>query len=268
MQQHELGRHHADSTTHQASTQQQPPETTWKTAYDDPIVVLTLILALATLGLWVFTAKLWRATVNMANDARQSAIDQGDKMEQHITEAAKSAMAATDQIKISQDTAYRELRAYLSVESMEIADVQSDALKGKIIIRNAGKTPAAIQVFIAQYVGPHPLTALPAEAHAPMRWTFHSPYLNATSAESIDWFYPMITHLGPGVGLDDLKRVMQYPKNVVIYCYGRVEFIDYMRRKRILHFAYRNHGGIELGSPCEMIPLPFGNDYEDCGQQT
>ena len=96
----------------------------------------------------------------------------------------------------------------------------------------------------------------------PVRWQAHSPYLNATTAESVDWFYP-IQDMDP----EGVKRLADDGVGFVVYVYGRIEFVDFMQHLRVLHFAFRNHGTVANGKWCAMVPCRFGNRYEDRGKQ-
>lgn len=131
-----------DWGAHTGTTQQQP-EGFWQTTYNDPVAVFTLALAIATTGLWGFTAALWRATYQLSKDAKASGEAQADMMERSLAEARVSADAARASVEISQDTAKRQLRAYVGVISAKIRNWTPGKTPVFLFeFRNAGQTPA------------------------------------------------------------------------------------------------------------------------------
>ena len=83
----------------------------WKWV-DDPIAVFTTMLVAVTLGLAIYTWKLWRATGALAAGA--------------------------------EDTARRQLRAYISVDYEQVRDINGNPKPNVIglAIKNCGQTPA------------------------------------------------------------------------------------------------------------------------------
>ncbi|HEY5710659.1 MAG TPA: hypothetical protein VIT38_02090 [Allosphingosinicella sp.] len=115
-------------------------------------MLATLWLAFVTSLLAFFTYRLWSATTKLATEAKISGETQADKMERSIAEAAKAASAmakmadaADTQIRHSQDTAERQLRAYAGIESQGMEPYEwGSAETGKVMfnIKNYGQTPA------------------------------------------------------------------------------------------------------------------------------
>lgn len=189
------------------------------------------------------------------------ALESGRDTEMALATAERNAEAAASQVRIAQETAYRQLRAYVSIENVEIDGVAPALIGGTIFVRNAGKTPAKIEVYLNRYIGQWPILQFPDDAPQPFRYDFHGPFVNAGCREQIDWFYPM-----GAPDPDAPQKIAQLlAGNAALFLYGRVEFVDFQRRRRVLHFAYRNHGRVGLEPKCEMTPLPFGNTYEDRG---
>jgi len=63
-----------DQQPQSACTQECPPEPFWQRAFDDPVAVFTLALAVATTGLWLFTGALWLSTRQAVRDAGRTYI--------------------------------------------------------------------------------------------------------------------------------------------------------------------------------------------------
>ena len=219
---------------------------------------------------WTTFRETRRANVTASKEfarARLDARKAAKSSEEALRIGTKSAAAAADQVTVAQDTAYRELRAYLSVEEVTIELVTADFIKGKLVVRNAGKTPAQIKVFMTGWIGPHPQPKLYGVGPTPYDYRMHKPFINRGGAESIDWFFPLLPIQGDVDAAADIAKLVADPVHTVVFVYGRIEFFDFLQRERILHFAFRNHGAIKIGEGCEMYPLPFGNHYEERAKQ-
>ena len=87
------------------------------------LVWVTLALALVTLGLAVYTFKLYRITVRINKTGEETGRDQADKMERSIAQALRSAAAMEDMVSATKANAdkmegvlHKQMRAYLVVE--------------------------------------------------------------------------------------------------------------------------------------------------------
>src|SRR4051794_32325632 len=92
---------------------QRPSEPVLYAGLPDPVAIATILLVFVTAGLWISTFLLWRATVKLARDAKESADIQAENMEQSIAEAAKASQAMERQNEIASDTSKRQLRPYV-----------------------------------------------------------------------------------------------------------------------------------------------------------
>lgn len=93
------------------------------------IAAFTVILAGSTIALWQSTEKLWRGG------------EQQIKLSRKV--AAVQARNTRRQLKISEETAERQLRAYVNVIKAQVAPPQEGGpILGKLLIKNAGQTPA------------------------------------------------------------------------------------------------------------------------------
>ena len=109
------------------------------------LVWVTLCLAGITAILARYTAKLWGATKSLAEDAKQVAERQAGEMQKSLRIAQESADAAKKMAVTMDDTAKRQLRAYLSVmvgTALYQDRAQGRKFKGMPRVVNIGQTPA------------------------------------------------------------------------------------------------------------------------------
>lgn len=113
-----LGSVKANEGGYQATVEQRPPEARWDRWWDDPLLVFTFVLALATVLLGGATVALWQST-------------------------KKLWLAGEKQLTHSQDTAKRQLRAYVGLRSPKIEGTAiGEHPKVTLLFQNAGQTPA------------------------------------------------------------------------------------------------------------------------------
>lgn len=116
----------------------------WQAALHDPVAFATVLLVVVTAGLWISTFLLWRATVQLAREAKESADAQGERMERSVDAANKAASAATEQVKIAEEIAKRELRAYVCLRPIKMNEIVTGDAPITIVVpfENTGVTPA------------------------------------------------------------------------------------------------------------------------------
>ncbi len=200
--------------------------------------------------------------------AREDALATARAATETLAATNKIADAASEQVKIAQEAAYRQLRAYISIEKPKVTSVTKTAIVGKLTIRNAGQTPAAIKLYLATRIEKYPSLEIPEGAPAPLLFSFHGPYINAHSSEIVTWFYQLESLKPTQDGPAEIARVIAEPVDFALYLYGRIEFMDYKRHRRVLKFAFRNEGGLTLGDAGDrMIATPWGSDYEDLDKE-
>jgi hypothetical protein len=222
--------------------------------------ILSIVFSVSSLIL------IYLAFTGQRDDARRSkkaAKKATETSDAALAIARDNAAAAVKQVEISQDTAYRQLRAYLSIESLTVVIVTEKSIKGSLTIRNAGQTPATIKVSLTGWIASHPQAKLDGVGPNPYEYPLHKPFINRGSDETLHWYYP----LGPMQNRDEgaalIQKLIADPEGMSLYVYGRVEFVDFQRRERILNFAFRSGVSVEIGKPAEMRPVPFGNHYEE-----
>lgn len=194
--------------------------------------------------------------------AIEIALEGGEDTERALAIADRNATAAGQQVQIAQETAYLELRAYLSVESIPIISVTAGDFGGNLVIRNAGQTPAEVAIYLTGWIHDFPNVNPAANGPAPYRVWQHRRFINKGSEESVQWFYPAV-----GEGPAEVASLVANCQKRGFYLYGRVEFVDYARIDRVLHFAFRNNGNVTIGTPFPMIACPLGNHYENRGKR-
>jgi hypothetical protein len=107
------------------------------------LVYITSALVLATVGLMIYTARLWGATESLAKDAKQTAVRQASEMQDSL----RISRAAADAAMKSADASLMALRPWLSCEvditGPLIFNAEKDAVfRLRFTIKNTGKTPA------------------------------------------------------------------------------------------------------------------------------
>lgn len=236
---------------HAASSQQEPSITIWQATLDDPIALYTLILAVATTLLWLFTAGLWYVTFRLSRDAKTTAETQADKMERSIEEAGRAAGAME---RISESMAINAVQVVKSVEIMGAnAEVQRtfgmmnmrayiDVLIGHAIpqtdrtvfeaipyMTNSGNTPARnIRWKIAADVLPVPL---------PDDFTFplgdESTGQNTLGSLKGGNFSATIKRRVPDSEVAAIKAGV----GSALYCWGVISYTDMFKKRRRTEFA-------------------------------
>jgi hypothetical protein len=148
----------------------------------------------------------------------------------------------------------RQLRAYvMPIGGYITADIDEGTLTGRIILKNAGQTPA----YKVRY-------AISTRAFdLPLIW-------NAEDAQ------PMSdrTHIAPGIEHEigrstaievvQIRRLQSAPKETDAFIWGRVDYADAFGGKRWTTFRYRLSGGREVAGSVKwkVRPADAGNETE------
>lgn len=112
-------------------------------SYEWWLVYLTGAMAFITFFLALYTGKLYRATVGLGREAKATSDRQGIEMRTSLAIAEKSAATATRTVETMEDTAERQLRAYIfSTHDGPMTIDPNGALFATITIKNYGQTPA------------------------------------------------------------------------------------------------------------------------------
>lgn len=116
------------------------------------LVYLTFILAAVTLGLAIYTAKLYHATVKLGEDAKDTSTRQAIEMERSLAISKEAAEAAKKTAEVAEKAMILTERPYVFVSN--VSRFQRDAIDGRYFVTyevsNHGRTPADIDDIRAE----------------------------------------------------------------------------------------------------------------------
>ncbi|HEY0314032.1 MAG TPA: hypothetical protein VGC56_16275 [Allosphingosinicella sp.] len=245
-----VGQHGTQTT----SAHESQPEPTIPAGWIEPISLLTLWLAIATTGLVIYTARLWRATTDLAKDAKSTSDSQAEKMERSIQEAARAAkamegVAGSMAVNAAQIVRSVEITEQMAETQREFSKIQMRAYVAILIggglyqdrglrfqadplLVNRGNTVARhVRFKIAADVLPIPLPD-----------TFKYPLPKEWGGGNI--LDPMqdgaITAIAPGRVDDDMAlSVKNGIGDMGLYVWGVVEYMDVFKQRHRRTFAQR-----------------------------
>jgi hypothetical protein len=180
----------------------------------------TVLLAAVTTALAIFTYKLWRSTGALVRGA--------------------------------DETAKRELRAYVFLDMSFIRNTATESARPYIVLRNSGKTPA-------------------------YRLSVSTWGCVAQSCAELPQLPTAITygHLAPGAPYT-LRVPMQSPLteaqraavlaengNTALYAYGEAQYIDAFKDPHHTHFCVMARGPGALNNCAPLAACPEGNETDD-----
>jgi hypothetical protein len=181
------------------------------------MVVLTGIIAAATVAYVVVTGLLWWTTKKSADAAKES---------------AEAATAAVAQMR---NTADKQLRAYVCVSSALLKFPQPDIPEGQVHFKNCGQTPAyTLQGWIHTWFSEHPLKEVLPTAPDDFRKGSETLPPGGTTIFVAPGKPPL-----PPLNLAVLGR-----KEFTLYIYGEVRYRDIFGRDQFTRFRLI-HGGAE-----------------------
>lgn len=115
-------------------------DSAWWTVY------LTALLCLITLGLMLYTAKLWHATVKLSSDAERNSSEQKKDIIRSLETAERAAAAAEKSANVSSTALSGAQRAFVFWKGFEYGlNIYDNELKEYVIFahaENVGVTPA------------------------------------------------------------------------------------------------------------------------------
>jgi hypothetical protein len=234
----ETEKRQCQEAAHKADHKSEECKTLWERTTSDPVAFFTFWLVISTIGLGASTVMLWRAGEKQFRLARRSSAIQSRDMQASIAAsnrtasmAARAAEAAHTSNKIAQETAERQLRAYIVPEKVT-ATVMKIGLSPEVQVqlRNSGQTPA-YRVMINTLIGIRPATTPASE----LDWNI--PMSRATVAPNMEIFI-----LGGGSRL--LKPLTQTDVDAIkdgrsiFYVYGEVRYADAFGNNRTTKYSY------------------------------
>ena len=171
------------------------------------IAVFTAVLAIATIALMVFTGKLWRATNRL--------------------------------VKGADDTARRQLRAYVTVDKAQIAGLGDGQVPvAHLIIKNAGQTPAYKLTGIGCIATGISWETLlpPSTQNGPLEMT-HSSLGPGCIA---DQFHSAPRKLNPG----DMDALLD--GSTTIFVYGEIHYRDTFDVEHFIEYRFQVGGTVGI----------------------
>jgi hypothetical protein len=202
----------------------------WYTKPDWWVALFTGLLFLATLLLWVFTALLWWTTKKAVADG-EKAVETANAA---VVAANRHADESANLVAVTRDTAERQLRAYVMVESAVVKNIQEMGEPSILVtIRNFGQTPAYDATF---WFGPgwdrYPPSVepppFPSEAHL-----VRHP-IGPGGRTEMNMILPMRLTARHITGLND--------REVAIYATGQVRYQDVFDKSRMTEFRLCANG--------------------------
>ena len=200
----------------------------------------TLGLVGVTGALAVYTAKLFRATVKLGEDAKSAGFANETKMSESIAEAGRAATAMEDsvaQAKLHSDTArdvmHAQMRAYLHVSSGR-AIKQNGAIgfRGLVEMNNFGHTPArniceavACEVFSFPLPDDHPFPDVPYAMSKDVSVAPHQTY-------TFDSYRPLTVK-----PMEDVTAAIVGSQKR-LYVWGRISYDDVFDQRHVTNFCY------------------------------
>lgn len=130
------------------------------------LVYLTFLLFAATFGLMIFTWRLWKATIKLAQDAERASREQHDTTVKALAAAERSSGAAEKSANVSERALIVAQRAFVFFQGFSTGyDQQRHGFAGYIIFcefENSGQTPATdVRVSVKFQVVQKPLGSIP-----------------------------------------------------------------------------------------------------------
>ncbi|QOJ34144.1 MAG: hypothetical protein HRU82_03885 [Nitrospira sp.] len=199
----------------------------------------TAVIAGITAGIAIFSLRAIRDQVEANRVAAKAAQDAAD--------------ATTKTVKAMQDTAERQLRAYLFVGVEKCPNLSAPAApEFRIFIKNAGQTPAH-DVFHWTNMGilPFPLREEPPGPDP------SSPMIKTVIAPGADF---VAEHKGPPILTAKAIAAIQDGSQYRLYAWGQVLYRDIFGINRTTKFRFM-HGGPDI-SPGTMHYCEEGNDAD------
>jgi hypothetical protein len=137
----EIEKRKCEESAHKSGHKSEECKTLWERTTSDPVAFFTFWLVVSTIGLGVSTVLLWRAGEKQYRHARTAAFRQSRDMRESLRVAEKSADVGLAAINLSEGTAERQLRAYITGKEAVIFAKDTDC-RIHLKFVNSGQTPA------------------------------------------------------------------------------------------------------------------------------
>jgi hypothetical protein len=172
-------------------------------------------------------------------------------MRKSMKVAEVAATAAERSVETMQDTARRQLRAYVSIDRAWIEFLEPGVPKVTVVVKNAGLTPAHnLRHWIHQWIERYPLTTqLPTP---PNGFVTSSSVLGSGATHNMQ-----IKHPQPIINPSFIDKIGT--SEGTIYVYGEIHYKDVFGHEHITKYRLM-HGGPEKSSPGVLSPCEDGNE--------
>jgi hypothetical protein len=197
------------------------------------LVYLTGGLVMVTLGLAIYTAKLWGATKTLSQDARATA-------ERQAGEVRESLAISTRMVETMERNAERQLRAYLTVRTGKIfVDERKEGqwwLEWSPQITNVGRTPA----YDVDVLGRAEILPIPLQPDVDLdeklrdkQLPDHPSRSTIGTGQDIWGAY----HLNRYLTASELQDLRAWIPQTAFYVYGTVTYWDIFRKEHRTNFC-------------------------------
>lgn len=203
---------HEDKAEHEkAHREQQLVDATWG------LVLVTGLLVVGTGILAVFTYRLW-------DDARGTSKRQGAEMRRSLAFSARATRAATQQVKIAEETAERQLRAYVMTGAFDVEGIADGKTPSVTIeLKNSGQSPArhmTSRLDIALLENPPPVS----------KFTLKGIETNSRSPVAPGGSYAVTVFLDRPISDQDI--IVLKGGRWALYVWGQIDYIDAFDKPR------------------------------------
>jgi hypothetical protein len=215
---------------------------------DKLVAYSTVALAVVTLSLAIWTGLLWKATVRLGRDAKETSERQSQEMQKSIAEATRaatamegvaaaagvSASASTESVATLREVTAKQMRAYLSVVMNGGFFQERD--KGfyfgvNPLLLNSGNTPAhSIRYWAKAGVYEFPL---------PDYFDFPNGEDSVVSSFALGPHQTVVLNARLLDFVDDREaQEIKDGKNRRIYIWGKVSYVDVFGQERFTKFSH------------------------------
>ena len=221
--------------------------------------IATGVIAVLTIALVIFNRSLVRLVLRQTEDARQVSERQAGETKDQLAIAKQAAIAATDaakasdkQARIADETAEKQLRAYITISETHICNIaEVFPPKAFFQVKNSGQTPAYnVRLFCQVMIRPFPY-----DGPFPVDYK-----QQGTSAV-----------IGPGLSLTNNIPFPNFPMDAIplliegkaiLYIYGEMYYRDIFKKEHVTKFRLY-HGGDRPVCEGGINAAPEGNETDD-----
>ena len=207
----------------------------WERTTSDPVAFFTFWLVVFTGGLGVSTVLLWRAGERQIELVRETSVAQSRDMK-------ASVAAAEAAVNVAQDTAKRQLRAYVTVNGVirtrDPGDLNGEGFAVLIDVKNNGQTPASDLLQWARIE----IREFPLATDLPIHCLENAPR-GILPPETKNLAFPTFTR-----ALTIIEENAVLANHTAVYVYGEVDYLDVFGDRHLTQFRFRCNGqGYGLG---------------------